>query len=166
MPDRAVRNNRSRDREHEHVLIRTGDVRSDGSPARELIPARRLRGRDYLVVGTPALANGCAAGDRIRVEESGDFIVVERGGKVAVQIYAGASIPATDLIDLRVAFGELNGVVEWPAERRFVVVTVPVDVGFAAIERLVDNWTRRLADVGWNYGNIYDDEDRPLNWWT
>jgi hypothetical protein len=45
-----------------------------------------------------------------------------------------------------------------------VVLTFPVTTGFEAIESVVDAYARR-HDEEWYYGNVYDDDDQPLNWW-
>lgn len=131
-----------------------------------MTPARLVEGNDYVVLATPGLANGCAAGDRVRVDESGAFVVVERGPNVAVHLYPSDEIHEADLVELRSAFRALSAVVEWPAQRKFVVVTVPVDAGFAAIEAIVSDWIAVHPNVEWNYGNVYDDDGQPLGWWA
>jgi len=150
---------------HEHVLLLAGWGKN-GKPSHELTPARHLGGDEYLILGTPGLANGCAAGDRVRVDESGAFVVVERGPNVAVHFYASSAIPEADLHELRAPFEHLEAAVEWSEPRRFVVVTVPVDAGFPRIEAIVNEWIGRHPDVEWNYGNVYGEDGAPLGWWA
>lgn len=65
---------------------------------------------------------------------------------------------------LRLAFDPLDGEVEAPPDLRFAVITVPVSAGFSAIEAAV---TTALAPTGtgWAFGNVYGDDNAPLNWW-
>jgi hypothetical protein len=41
---------------------------------------------------------------------------------------------------------------------------VPVSAGFPAIEDVVDHWIVD-RECPWGYGNVYDADDKPLNWW-
>ncbi len=149
---------------HDHVRLLAG-YGKDGKAAHELTPARRVGEDEWLIVGTPGLANGCAAGDRVRVDASGAFAIVERGRNVAVHFYASRAMAEADLLDLRAAFEELSAQVEWPAQRRFAVATVPVGAGFQAIEHVVSSWIEFHPEVEWNYGNVYDGQGHPLGWW-
>ncbi len=74
-------------------------------------------------------------------------------------------VPATAVEELRQEFERLGGTVEVPPDGRFVVVTVPVQAGFPAIETRMQRWTDATGLV-WHFGNVYDEDDRPLNWWT
>jgi hypothetical protein len=58
----------------------------------------------------------------------------------------------------------LGGIIEMPVDRRFIAVTVPVSAGFPAIEEVVERWTAG-RHCPWGYGNVYDADDNPLNWW-
>jgi len=41
-----------------------------------------------------------------------------------------------------------------------------VNLGFAAIETLMDNAMAAFPGAVWYYGNVYDPETgEPLNWW-
>ena len=48
-------------------------------------------------------------------------------------------------------------------DKRFIVVTVPVSAGFPVIEAVVVEWTSS-NNSEWYYGNVYDEDDRPLGW--
>lgn len=82
-----------------------------------------------------------------------------------MHFYASEAMPEADLLDLRAAFEDLSALVEWPAQRRFAVATIPVGAGFHAIERVVNTWIESHSEVEWNYGNVYDEEGNPLGWW-
>jgi hypothetical protein len=72
---------------------------------------------------------------------------------------------ARDVQRLTDAFNTLGGLVEAPDHRRFLVVTVPVEAGFAAIEAAMTDWHAANPRVEWSFGNIYADDGTPLNWW-
>jgi Domain of unknown function (DUF4265) len=149
---------------HDHVRLLAG-VNSRGNPVYEVVPAVAVEAGVFEVLGTPALAFGCAAGDRIRVAEDGSFEVVGRGGNVAAVIFPRASVDDADLAELSAVLDELEGVAESPEDGRFVVVTVPVSATFSAIESAVDDWARR-HDAEWSFSNVYDSDDQPINWWS
>ena len=151
---------------HDHHVGLCAGLRSDGSPFIELVPARRLADGLYEVLGTPGMANGCARGDHISVDADGGFEVVMRGGHVAVHFYPPGPLAVEDIAALRRQFADLNGDVEAPTPAKFAVVTVPVAVGFPAIERAVDAWLATRPDIEWHFGNVYDDDDAPLGWWS
>jgi hypothetical protein len=60
----------------------------------------------------------------------------------------------------------LQGLVEWPQVPKFVIITVPIDAGFPAIEAAIETWMTRLPEAEWNFGNIYEGEGRPIGWWV
>jgi uncharacterized protein DUF4265 len=150
-------------REDGHVRLLAGAATS-GEPVYEIVPAVRVAPSEYEILGSPALAAGCAAGDRVRLLADGRFEVVARGGNVCLVI-----VPRTPPGDgavgvLRDAVENVAGLVETPADKRFIVATVPVGSGFPAIEAVAVEWTSR-NDAEWYYGNVYDEDDRPIGWW-
>lgn len=47
------------------------------------------------------------------------------------------------------------------------VYTIPVAVGFAAIEDIFDALVQRHPQAEWYFGNVYEaDGVTPLNWWV
>lgn len=146
-----------------HVALLAG-MNSSGAPVHEVVPGRRGTDGTWELLGTPALATGCAAGDVIRVEEAGDFEVVRRGGNIAVVAYAQEG---TDLcVQAGLLMSDLEGLghVEVPADGRWLVATVPVTVGFAKLEQVLATW-KQQSGIEWFFGNVYDEDDAPLNWW-
>ncbi|MFC5744131.1 DUF4265 domain-containing protein [Actinomadura rugatobispora] len=148
---------------HDHVKVWAG-TKSNGEPVYELVPAERLLEDRYKLVGTPALVLGCAAGDTVSLDESMRVQVLQRGGNVAVQAAPAADFDVSDIDRLRETMISLRGLVEAPADLRFVVVTVPAAVSFPRIESIMDEWAT-TANAQWWYGNVTDDEGAPLNWW-
>lgn len=149
----------------DHVGLKAG-MRSDGTPAIEVVPGEHLGGRRYRIHGSPALAMGCAAGDVVRVDDDANFVVESRAGNVGVQIYASTQMTVDSLSDLRDRFAALNGLVEWPEDHRFAVVTVPAASGFPEIEAAIGQWCAANPEVGWQFANVYATDGKPLNWWT
>lgn len=88
--------------------------------------------------------------------------MAERGGGIAIHI-TGDLNPSI-LGHLRVEFARLDATVEAPPDLKFAVITVPVAHGFPAIEHAIRRATK--GAVEWYFGNVYDDHDRPLNWWA
>jgi hypothetical protein len=146
--------------EHDHVLL----AEPGGSPS-ERVPATPVGDSEWLVLGTPGVVNGCAAGDRVLVGADGTFRIVERGGNVAAHVYSRNAMPETDPETLRDSFASCGGLVEWPSSRRFAVVTVSVEAGFPTIEQLMSDFVANCDDFEWFFGNVHDAEGQPLNWW-
>ncbi|MEU0877021.1 DUF4265 domain-containing protein [Lentzea sp. NPDC005914] len=146
-----------------HVRLFAG-IAPSGEPVYEVVPAVRTSQTEYEILGSPGLATGCAAGDRVRVLDDGTFEIVTRGGNVCVVIYPRTPPDDSAVTSLRDAFEKLSGQVEAPQDKRFIVVTVPVGAGFPVIESVVVEWTSS-NNAEWYYGNVYDEDDRPLGWW-
>lgn len=147
---------------HDHVSLLAG-INSRDESIREEVPAQHLGGSDYRILATPGLVWGCARSDVVRVGADGDFEVVERGGNVSLHVAVALQPEVLD--ELRRTFAPLGGEVEAPPDLRFAVITVPVSSGFNAIEEAA---TAALgpSGIGWGFGNVYDEHDAPLNWWT
>jgi hypothetical protein len=122
------------------------------------------RRRDPRAAWQPGLTFGCASGDRIRVDEDGSFEVQRRSGNLCLRIYPAGVPTDSDVEPLTAAFAQLDGIVEMPANRRFIVITVPVTAGFPTVQAAVSAWTDAHS-CNWDYGNVYDEHDQPLNWW-
>lgn len=59
----------------------------------------------------------------------------------------------------------LGGRTEAPEDSTLKVMTIPVSVGFDAVELVMREVLRDRPGVRWFYGNVYDEQDQPLNWW-
>jgi hypothetical protein len=149
---------------HQHLSVLAG-VSSAGRPVYEDVPAEPLPAGRYRLVSSPALADGCAAGDIVRIDGDRRVEVIIRGGNLAIQAYAERGAFTSDQIGaLEGALAPLGGLVEAPDDGRFLVVTVPVSIGFPRIESIMDKWSAAVGN-GWAFGNVYDDSGTPLNWW-
>ena len=150
---------------YDHVALLAGS-RSDGHPVREVLPAEVESCSRWRLLATPALVEGCAAGDVLLVHTDGSFRVEQRGRNLAVQAYTSADRPfrpdeALLLADL---VTDLAGLVETHPTGRVLVVTVPVEATFPAVERALKAWQKRTGRE-WSYGNVYAADGTPLNWW-
>jgi hypothetical protein len=152
------------DTRNTHVRV-LADTATPGQPVYEVLPAARLDTFEYLVHGSPGLAYGFAAGDRLYVADDGTYKIRGRGQNLCLRAYPTANLSDDDISALVAAFEPLGGLVETPDDRRFVVVTVPISAGFPAVETAVTDWaTPRLCE--WEYGNVYDDNGIALGWWN
>jgi Domain of unknown function (DUF4265) len=139
------------------------DFNQTGEPVHEELPARPLDTGAWQLLSTPGLVLGVAADDVVRVADDGRFEVLERGGNVGVQLYTRQ--PQAEVEALLDEVEDKGGWLDGYHAGRLAVLTFPVATGFEAIERIVDAYARRYSEE-WYYGNVYDDQDQPLNWWV
>lgn len=130
------------------------------------VPARRLPDGTFEILYSPGFVEGVAAGDIIRVTnaKTGTFEVVRRGGNLAVKVFREPEIRSV-LAWLEPRFAELSARIDGHIERAFVL-TIPVRTGFTAVEAAMSAASAEFSGLEWYYGNVYDEEGRPLNWWT
>jgi hypothetical protein len=133
-------------------------------PVFEMLPASPAGPQEYDILGSPVLTTGFAAGDRLRVADDGTFEVVHRGGNLCLVLFPASPPETTDFLRLTTAFEGLGGLAEMPPDGRFVVITVPLAAGFGPVEKALTTWIDD-RDCPWGYGNVFDDDDQPLDWW-
>lgn len=97
-----------------------------------------LGGGLHRLVTTPGVALGLAAGDTVTVSKDGAARVVRRGGNVALHLYGPHDV--ADLVTPEVE-RQLLGTMDGRA-RNLTVYTVPVSLGFAAIESMLDRFVK------------------------
>jgi hypothetical protein len=143
--------------------------RKDGTPVVEEVPVEPLGGRRYRLRASPGLLEGMAAGDEFETagtEERPVFRLLRRGGNVSVQFFAAKdSVESCEtflLPRMRALGGRLDG-----RRENLLVFTIPVAVGFPAIEGVIREGQAAFPGSEWMYGNVYDPADghTPLNWW-
>ena len=138
------------------------DISPSGEPVYEQVTAEALADGRFRLLASPGLVLGTAAGDIIEVADDGTPMVVERGGNVALQLFAPDDVADALAMLLRPLGGRLDGRIPGTLS----VFTVPVAAGFARIEQLLDAVMARHGDVEWLYGNTFDvDGVTPLGWW-
>lgn len=122
----------------------------------------QLSVNQFKIVASPGLVLGIAAGDVVETEEDGGFRVISRGGNLAIQLYGDNCLVDEHLHEL----GELSHAVDGRAQG-ITILTVPVQLGFSRVERVLSEFCRRHSGIRWYYGNVYDtDGVTPLNWWA
>jgi hypothetical protein len=138
-----------------------------GQPLKEPVHAEEVAGGVFRLLYSPGLVQGIAAGDEFRLkDDAGAFEVTRRGGNLAVQVFSSEPVAPyqAELVE-RVARlgGSLDGAIE-----RGLAFTVPVSVGFPAVEAVFNGWVADHPDWEWYYGNVYDPADgiTPLGWWA
>ena len=145
----------------QHVHLLAGE--HDGQPVYEPVHVTRIRDNVYRVLFTPGLVYGTAAGDEIEPLSDGRFNVVVRGQNLAVRVLSEALIEGASAHlerAVRALGGRLDGQVG-----HGLAFTVPVKAGFKAVEEVFERFVRAHPGSIWEYGNVYDEEDRPLGWW-
>jgi uncharacterized protein DUF4265 len=136
-----------------------------GPGATQPVEVEPLGNGEYRILYSPGLVEGIAAGDVIHVTDPGLglFDVLVRGGNVAVKLGAPEPLEpslAAVCADVEALGGRLDGAIE-----RAAVWTIPVSAGFAQIEKAMAAAVARIPGAEWWYGNVYDDEGKPLGWW-
>ena len=131
----------------------------------ETLPAVALGGDRYKLLASPGMVLGIAKGDEIKMfAEGGEFELINRGGNLCIQLYKPPD-GSTNIDSLAEKIetdrgGTLDG---WT--HRLAVFSVPVRSGFNSVEIVMDDFVRSNMGCEWCYGNVYDDNDVPLNWW-
>lgn len=156
--------------DHEHVDIIVRDAHPAGT---EQVPARRHPSGAWELLKSPLYATELAAGDLIKIQqvESGLFELIARGGNVCVQFYLDQeqadSSDSTERVErwLKQELRNIDGRVDGTTPG-LITCTIPVSVGFAAIERTFSKAEANFLGSQWQYANIYDPiTEEPIGWW-
>jgi hypothetical protein len=139
---------------------------SSGDAVYEEVLVEKLGANRCRLLRSPGLALGIAADDLIEIAERGHFKVVQRGRNVCVQILSSDRIDDSVEREASTRFTRVGGRLDGRAEK-VLVFTIPVDVGFRAIEEVLGAVLAKFRNLEWYYGNVYDPADgvTPLNWW-
>lgn len=142
------------------TLIALAGQKSTGEAVHEELLVETEPG-GFRLIATPGLVLGVAAGDLVEVGADGSVSVIERGGNLAIQLYGEHSWAD----EVAGEFGDRGVRIDARAPR-LTVLTVPMRVGFPALEAALAAWTSRHQGAEWYYGNVYGpDGETPLNWW-
>jgi DNA-binding MarR family transcriptional regulator len=148
---------------HIHVLVTV----EAGSADTEEIGVLSLRNGIHAVVVPPLFTFGLAVGDEFRIDpDTGRPEVTRRAGNVLVWLYPDVASSAqreTVTADVVALGGTFEGAAD---DGRILVFTIPVKVGFPAIEAVFRTYVADDPGAQWLYGNVYaDDGVTLLNWW-
>jgi hypothetical protein len=140
------------------------EVRNE-RPTYEEVHVQDLGHSRYRLLQSPGFVQGLAAGDIFQLEQAGTYELLEREGNVCIQIFSEQTLELTEPI-VSAEFAPIGGRRDGQL-LNVLVYTVPVAIGFPAIERVLGDIKNRFPGLDWYYGNIYDSSDgvTPLNWW-
>jgi hypothetical protein len=151
--------------DEQHLLLLI-EYRND-RPLKEPVHAQPLGHGAYRLLYAPGLVQGIGAGDEFRlVGDDGEFEVTRRGGNLAVQLFSREPV-APFRQELATQVQRLGGTLDGGVERG-LAFTVPVSIGFPAVESLFNSWVAGHPGWEWYFGNVYDPADgvTPLGWWN
>ena len=145
-----------------HILLRLGET-SNGQPSFEPVHAISLSSNRYTLESTPGLAYGVAAGDEIELADSGEYKVVARAGNLAIRVFSSRPFDGCQN-QLNSAVKALGGRLDGSVERG-LAYTIPIGVGFSAIERVFNEFVLAQPDCEWEFGNVYAEDGSQIGWW-
>lgn len=118
----------------------------------------------FRLLKSPMFVRGLAALDVVEInpESRGRFQLVKRGGNLCVRVFLRQPNPALEE-GLTGELEKLGGHLDIASERA-LVYSIHFGIGFQTLEKLLDKALPR-GEARWLYGNVYDDEGQPLNWW-
>lgn len=146
------------------IQVVAGD-RTNGTPVFEELHVEELGPGLFALLQSPGLVLGVAAGDVLEVADRRIQSVLSRGNNLSIQIFPGTAGIAAE----RAATTEIAGLGGWldGKSEHQLVYTIPVSVGFPAVEAVLDKLAALHPPLEWYFGNVYDPRDgvTPLNWW-
>lgn len=125
----------------------------------------------FIIQSIPAFTYGLGLKDTVRLlnPESGSYEVITRAKQIVVRLYVDGSLDKPeiksiidDVLDLGGCF-EVGKNTDQADGKSLLLIALSLKVGFGKIEDLL----RGFSGVGcqWEYGNVYDSDGNPLNWW-
>ncbi|MBK9579199.1 MAG: DUF4265 domain-containing protein [Fibrobacterota bacterium] len=139
--------------------------RLDQSPVFEEVLAQSEPEGRFLILRSPGLVQGIAAGDLIMVESEGRFRVLHRGQNLCIQVFFPED--TSGVFEIIEAAREIGCALDGEAPQ-LLVFTIQVSVGFSTVQRVFNELAQMVPGLEWYYGNVYDALDgvTPLNWWV
>ncbi len=127
--------------------------------------------RVYELNSIPAFLFGVALHDTVELldAESGAFNVIRRGGQVTIRLYLKGTLDRIEVTSLLDEITAANGYFEVGKNAKansgtsLLLLSLPVNLGFPRIEALMAPFHDGTCQ--WEYGNVYDRQGLPLNWW-
>jgi hypothetical protein len=143
---------------HSTLLLPTDvPAKAGGFVHEEILVAEISAGR-FMVLRTPGAVMGLAAGDTIELSrtESVGFRLVSPGENIGLQIYCAQDLSSQRELLVRL-FAPLRGRLDGYTVNT-LVVTVPHEAGFSAIEEAMGLYSQSFPEDNWQYANVYDDK--------
>lgn len=153
---------------HEHVRLRSDYRQPDGSFNHEIVAAERLSSTRFRLLDSPYAVFGCAREDVVEVDSDGIFRVLERGGRVSIQVFAPSN--GIRLCDaLLEALQDRGGTLDNRNRSGSAFsISVPVSMGHRRVSAIVADVIATFPDARatWCYGNTRPQtgEERRLEW--
>ncbi len=141
-----------------------------GRPGTEVVEAVQLGPRRFRLLYSPGVIEGLAKGDEIelcRTDPKG-FVVLKRSGMLCVWFYfreLGRN-QGPDGDQVRAVVEEFGGICDGGGNTQ-LIFSVPIGLGFKAVEALFNDLVGQYPGSSWLYGNVYDpwNDFKPLGWW-
>jgi hypothetical protein len=137
----------------------------NGQPVIERVPAVPSEtANQFWLLQSPLFINGCARGDCIELlrNNPGSFRMRVRSGQLCVRVYSREPIERI-ADELTPAVERLGGRLDI-ASPRALAYSIHVAVGFTDIEQVFTTFVP-AEGATWSYGNVYDADGAPLDWW-
>lgn len=141
-----------------------------GRPGTELVEVEPVGPNRYRLRYSPGVLEGLARGDVIELSDADPrgFTVVARSGLLCVWFYFGepGANRGPDGDRVRTAVERFGGACDGGGNTH-LIFSVPVSLGFPAVEALFDDLVGQHPGSTWLYGNVYDpwNDFKPLGWW-
>lgn len=148
------------------TLIVWAETRPDGSPFHEELLVEPGPDGAFVLLRSPAFAQGLAAGDSFMIDDQKRPVLLSRGGNVAIQVFDPAGVQWVRRF-IESAMNDIGGTVDGEA-KQVIVLSAPVEVGFDTIEAILQRLAAKSPSLKWYFGNVYDPSDgvTQLNWWS
>jgi hypothetical protein len=134
------------------------------NPVKEEVLVETLPSGDLRVAASPGMIEGLATDDVIVVDPGSQagYQLIRRGRNICIHLFPGEARVSELRPALDAAIHEMHGVLDGTMGNVGLCSTVPVEAGFANIERVMN----AIAGKDWYYSNVYDPiTNEPLNWW-
>lgn len=136
----------------------------EGREVRESVVVDDLGDGRYRLLRSPGVLGNLAAGDLFELDPDDGLRVLERGGNLSVQVSSATPLGECERF-LAERLVPLGGYLDG-REDGVVVFTVPASAGFPALDAVLREVEARFPGCVAAYGNVTDDDDAPLDWWS
>ena len=138
---------------------------------REFLLAKKNESGTYALKSIPAFAYGFGLDDELEILDAklGTVKLVERGRNITIRLFKIGTLSVELVEDFVNKIHEKGGVYEIARnataekESSLLLVSFPLSYGFKNIEEDMSAFDE--SSYSWEYGNVYDDDGNPLNWW-
>lgn len=147
--------------DHVHVRLRAAKT-DEGSYTYEEVAALLIGDGEYKLLDSPWATLGCAKDDVILVTDDGDWKVIARGGRIAVQVFT--RVDSRELIDrmLKELKGTGASLDNRSSSGRAFVITIPSNIGYTTIADAIHRASASF-EVEIVFSNLLGRDGKPLN---